>query len=148
MYPCADGATPLPGIGWRQILRPANFVHVASEAIEAGFSSKLPPVVRLAGYHPNYFLFGFRATPSIPTSKRSSSRSFKEEDGPPQAGLQEPSRASGASKKGLPGPPGLQGQGPRGCQGLPGGLEIPGPSPADCGGDSMYGKRAHYGCIG
>ena len=47
MYPCADGATPLPGIcGWRHILRPANFVDVAQEAIETGLSSKLPPAVR------------------------------------------------------------------------------------------------------
>ena len=47
MYPCADGATPLPVIcGWRHILRPANFVDVAQEAIETGFSSKLPPAVR------------------------------------------------------------------------------------------------------
>ena len=38
MYPCADGATPLPGIcGWRHILRTANFVDVAQEAIELGF---------------------------------------------------------------------------------------------------------------
>ena len=47
MYPCADGATPLPGIcGWRHIPRPANFVDVAQEAIETGLSSTLPPAVR------------------------------------------------------------------------------------------------------
>ena len=47
MYPCADGATPLPGIcGRRHILRPANFVDVAQVAIETGLSSKLPPAVR------------------------------------------------------------------------------------------------------
>ena len=35
-YPCADGATPLPGIcRWRHILRPANLMDVAQEAIEA-----------------------------------------------------------------------------------------------------------------
>ena len=46
-YPCADGATPLPGIcGWRHILHTANFVDVAQEAIETGLSSTFPPAVR------------------------------------------------------------------------------------------------------
>ena len=83
MYPCADGATPLPGIcGWRHILRPANFVDVAQEAIETGLSSKLPPAVR---------------HPPIPTFKRSSSRSPSNEH----------------QHKGPGAPGGLQGQGPR-----------------------------------
>ena len=54
----------------------------------------------MTGYHPNYFLLGFRATPSIPTSKRSSSCSFQEKDGP-AAG-----RFAGASRLGGQGPPG------------------------------------------
>ena len=49
------------------------------------------PTRDITGYHPNYFLLGFRATPSIPTSKRSSSCSFKEKE---QAGLQGPPGAS------------------------------------------------------
>ena len=63
MYPCADGATLL--LGWRHILRTANFIDVAQQPIETGLSSKSPPAVRHTGYHPNYFLLG----PSIPTSK-------------------------------------------------------------------------------
>ena len=52
-YPCADGATPLPGIcGWRHILRTANFVDVAQEAIETGLSSTLPPAVTHHGLAP------------------------------------------------------------------------------------------------
>ena len=102
--------------GWRQILRPANFVDVAQEAIETGLSSTLPPAVRHTGYHSNYFLLGFRATPSIPTSNRSSSRfSFKgiqrRRTGPLQVGLQGPP-ASGFQKaqglisfRGIQGPP-------------------------------------------
>ena len=39
-----------------------------------GFRQNPSPAVGITGYHPNYFLLGFRATPSIPTSKRSSSK--------------------------------------------------------------------------
>ena len=57
----------------------------------------------------NYFLLGFRATPSIPTSKRSSLAPSKRKTGPPQAGLP----GSGPAGPPAPGPPGLQGpQGP------------------------------------
>ena len=89
MYPCADGATPLPGIcGWRHILRTANFVDVAQEAIETGLSSTLPPAVRHhTGYHPNYFLLGFRA--QFPPQKDHLLASFKGRWAP-QAGLQDP----------------------------------------------------------
>ena len=50
---------------WRHILRPANFVDVAQEAIEAGLSSK-PPPGDITEYHPNCFPLVFRATPIGP----------------------------------------------------------------------------------
>ena len=88
------------------------------------------PLWDITGYHPNYFLLGFRATASIPTSKRSSScflflkgktgrrrRASRNLQGPPGAfrGLQGPPGASrglqapSAASKGLEafkGPPG------------------------------------------
>ena len=47
-------------------------MDVAQEAIEAGLSTRPHPLGDITGYHPNYFQLGFKATPSIPTSKRSS----------------------------------------------------------------------------
>ena len=113
MYPCADGATPLPGIcGWRHILRTANFIDVAQEAIETGLSSTLPHAVRHHRLPPNYFLLGSRATPSIPTSKRSSSRFLERNK---MRGRRR--RASGASR-GLHPAASVQGPPPEASRGL------------------------------
>ena len=66
-YPCADGTTLLPGIfSWRHVLRPANLVDSFQDSIEVGFPLNSPPAVRR---HPDYFLAGFRATPTIPTTR-------------------------------------------------------------------------------
>ena len=90
-----------------------------------GFLQNPHPLWDITGYHPNYFLLGFRATPSIPTLKRSKGDSLQ---GPPRASrvLQGPPGTSRGSR--LEAPPnqaGLQGPplrekfpglgGPRGC---------------------------------
>ena len=101
----------------------ANFVAVVQEPSKLGFLQHSHPLWDITGYHPNYFLLGFRATPSIPTSKRSSSCSFQEKDAPQafagaSSKLQKPGRhcrppaprPRGASRglrgRGLQGPPG------------------------------------------
>ena len=51
-----------------------------------GFLQKAPPAVRHPSYHPNYFLLGFRATPSIPTS--TNNMICPPQAGPPGRGLE------------------------------------------------------------
>ena len=98
MYPCADGATPLPGIcGWRQILCPANFVDVVQEAIETGLSSILPPAVR---HH--------RLPPKLLPDRllASSDKKIDVKDGPAAGGP--PGLQAQRPTPGLQGPPGLE----------------------------------------
>ena len=79
-----------------------------------GFLQHSHPLRDITGYHPNYFLLRFRATRSIPTSNRSSSRfSIRRRTGPPQA------RLPGASQTRLPG----ASQTP--CRHLPGTSQAP-----------------------
>ena len=132
MYPCADGATPLAGIcGWRQILRPANFIDVAQEAIETGLSSTLPPAVRhhrlphkllpvrVQGYAFNSHLQ--KIVFSLFLSRKINVKDGPAAGGPPGASRAGASRAgasrAGASRAGPPGQ-GPPGQGPPG-QGPP-----------------------------
>ena len=45
--PCADGATPLPGIcGWRRVLLPANLVEKFQKSIEIELSINSSPAVK------------------------------------------------------------------------------------------------------
>ena len=46
---------------------------VIQESIATGISNFSHPLREVTGYHPNYFLLGFRAAPSIPTSRCSAS---------------------------------------------------------------------------
>ena len=112
-----------------------------------GFLQNPHPLCDITGYHPNYFLLGFRATPSIPTSKRSSSRFLERNKMEGKTGrrrrasrgLQGPSGAS----RGLQGPPGASTdlQGPPGLSRASRNLQGP-PGPAGAwdlgfrGGDS------------
>ena len=107
MYPCTDGATPLPGIcGWRQILRPANFVDVVQEAIETGLSSILPPAVRHHRLPPK--LLPVRVNSHLQKIVFSLLlRRDRWVPGPPQASLQ------GPVFRGLQGPQGPPGAPPR-----------------------------------
>ena len=118
MYPCADGATPLPGIcGWRHNLCPANFVDVAQEAIETWLSSKPPPAVRHHRLPPKLLPVRVRATPSIPTSKDRLLASPSNEFPNDQLNARRARRGLRAS--GLPGPPGPPGPpAPLGLQSL------------------------------
>ena len=43
--------------------------HPAPSELRARSQRNPHPLRDITGYHPNYFLLGFRATPSIPTSK-------------------------------------------------------------------------------
>ena len=109
-------------------------VMLPKKPSKLGFLQHSHPLGDITGYHPNYFLLGFRATPSIPTCKRIVFEGRKVEKGPPRdqgpprasKGLQEPPRPSikalqslqGLSKafKGPPSTKGLKGpQGPQGA---------------------------------
>ena len=119
MYPCADGATPLPGIcGWRHILCPANFVDVAQEAIEAWLSSKPPPAVRHHRLPPKLLPVKVRATPSIPTSKDRLLASPSNEFPNDQLNTRRARRPPGIRPPGPPGPPGPQPPEPHTLQGF------------------------------
>ena len=97
MYPCADGATPLPGIcGWRHILRTANFIDVAQEAIETGLSSTPTRCETSQATTQITSCSGLGLRPRFPprkdrllgptrASRRGASRGLQGPQGPPQA---------------------------------------------------------------